>query len=84
MTEQEAIKVIRSKACNDRCTEIHCDDSCMHGKNKCVFQMAIEALEKQVSLKKFIELMKTPQYECFVTDRNGVVDILDAFLTENM
>lgn len=48
MTENEAIKIIMSKACNDRCDEIHCDDSCMYGANKCAFQMAIKALEKQI------------------------------------
>lgn len=51
MTEQEVIKVIRNKACNDRCTEIHCDDSCMYGENKCAFHMAIKALEKQIPMK---------------------------------
>ena len=44
MTENEAIKVIGNKACNDRCKEIHCDDSCMYGKNQCAFEMAITAL----------------------------------------
>ena len=46
MTESEAIKEIRKKACNDRCTEIHCNDSCMYGKGKCPFEMAISALEE--------------------------------------
>ena len=46
MSENEAIKVIRAKACNDRCTEIHCNDSCMYGKDKCAFDMAIKALEE--------------------------------------
>ena len=51
MTENEAIKAIREKACNDKCTEIHCDDSCMYGNDKCAFDMAIQALEKQIPKK---------------------------------
>lgn len=54
MTETEAIKVIRNKACNDRCTEIHCDDSCMYGEGKCAFHMAIKALEKIEKIKFII------------------------------
>lgn len=55
MTEQEAIKTIMAKACNDRCDEIHCDDGCMYGADKCAFNIAIKALEKQVP-KKPIEI----------------------------
>ena len=53
MNEQEAIKQIRNKACNDRCKEIRCDDSCMYGNDKCAFGMAIKALEKQIPKKPF-------------------------------
>lgn len=51
MTEQEAIKYIRSKACDDRCYELRCNDSCMHGVEYCAFSMAIKAFEKQIAKK---------------------------------
>lgn len=46
MTEQEAIKDIRMKACSDRYKAIHCSDNCMFGEFKCAFQVAMDALEE--------------------------------------
>ena len=74
MTEQEAIKAIEN--------DLKWHSKELKPKYKEALRLAIKALEKQVALKKFIETMKKPQYECFVTDRNGVIDILDAFLID--
>jgi len=63
MTEKEAIEVIRDKACNDRCEEIHCNDACMYGKDKCAFDMAIQALEKQMPKKPYIQQVEIDYYE---------------------
>lgn len=40
----------------------------------------INALEKQIELKEFIEKIRQPQFECLIIDRNGVVNILNKFL----
>ena len=82
MTENEAIKQIKIKACNDRCTEIRCDDSCMYGNDKCAFGMAIKALEKQEKLKQWIENYKNPEFKDVVVTRDGLIDILEEFRLE--
>ena len=98
LAESEAIDMLQAKlTCIGKETkpiysEEGCDrdcDGCEYcyaqgtvGEQKESLKMAIKALEKQKELKQFIEKMKTPQYECFVTDRKGVVDILDAFLID--
>lgn len=82
MNEQEAIKQIRNKACNDRCTEIHCDDSCMYGKDKCAFGMAIQSLEMQDKLKQWIENYKNPEFKDVTITRDGLIDILEEFRLE--
>lgn len=46
MTESEAIKIIKEKACNNRCIPQLCNDGCMHENTKCAFSMAIKALEE--------------------------------------
>lgn len=51
MTENEAIKIIEEKACNNRCIPQLCNDGCMYKNTKCAFSMAIKALEKQIPKK---------------------------------
>lgn len=46
MTENEAIKIIEEKACNNRCIPQLCNDGCMYKNTKCAFSMAIKALEE--------------------------------------
>ena len=46
MLEHEAIEKIKEKACNNRRISGLCNDGCMYGKEKCVFSMAIGALEE--------------------------------------
>lgn len=46
MTESEAIKIIKEKACNNRCIPQLCNDGCMYENTKCAFSMAIKALEE--------------------------------------
>lgn len=46
MTENEAIKIIKEKACNNRCIPQLCKDGCMYENTKCAFSMAIKALEE--------------------------------------
>lgn len=82
MKVSEAIKQIRSKACNDKCTEIRCDDSCMHGKDKCAFEMAIKSLEMQEKLKQWIENYKNPEFKDVMITRDGLIDILEEFRLE--
>ena len=74
MTEIEAIMILEKE-------KTYMDSHGGDSQSKAL-QMAIKTLEKQKELKQFIEKMKTPQYDCFVTDRKGVVDILDAFLID--
>lgn len=45
MTEQEAIERIRLEVCNEGISKL-CHDSCMYGKRKCAYGMAIDALEE--------------------------------------
>lgn len=45
MTESEAIKIIKEKACNNRCIPQLCNDGYMYENTKCAFSMAIKALE---------------------------------------
>lgn len=46
MTESEAIKIIKEKACNNRCIPQLCNDGCMYENTKCAFSIAIKALEE--------------------------------------
>lgn len=46
MTESEVIKIIKEKACNNRCIPQLCNDGCMYENTKCAFSMAIKALEE--------------------------------------
>lgn len=46
MTENEAIKYIRSRICNERGIQRFCRDNCMYGKKQCAFQIAIQALDE--------------------------------------
>ena len=54
MTENEAIEMIKEKACNSRCIPQLCNDGCMYESTKCAFSMAIQALEtiKKLSDRK--------------------------------
>ncbi len=51
MEESEAIKIIKEKACNNRCIPQLCNDGCMYKYTKCAFSLAIHALEKQTPKK---------------------------------
>lgn len=55
MTEQEEIKIIMQKTCGEKTVQHHCSDSCLYGKDKCAFGMAITALEKQIPKKPDLE-----------------------------
>lgn len=44
--------------------------------------VACKALEMQGALKACIEKLSDSRYECFVTDRNGVIELLKQFLVE--
>ena len=46
MTENEAIKSIKSGICNEIGTAKYCHDNCMHGVENCAYSMAIQALEE--------------------------------------
>ncbi len=46
MTEQEAMERIRLEVCNEKGISKLCHDSCMYGKRKCAYGMAIDALEE--------------------------------------
>ncbi len=46
MTEQEAIERIRLEACNEKGISKLCHDSCMYGKRKCAYGMAIDTLKE--------------------------------------
>lgn len=83
MKVSEAIQQIISKACNDKCTEINCDDSCMYGKDKCAFYMAIQSLEMQDKLKQWIENYKNPEFKDLMITRDGLIDILEEFRLES-
>lgn len=52
MTESEAIKIIKEKACNNRCIPQLCNDGCMYENTKCAFSMAIKALEEVQQYRK--------------------------------
>ena len=45
MTENEAIKIIKEKVCDNRCIPQLCNDGCIYGSTKCAFSMAIDALQ---------------------------------------
>lgn len=47
MEESEAIKIIKEKACNNRCIPQLCNDGCMYKYTKCAFSLAIHALENR-------------------------------------
>ena len=46
MTENEAKEYIRSRICNEKGIQRFCRDNCIYGKDKCAFDMAIQALEE--------------------------------------
>ncbi|MFR8477983.1 MAG: hypothetical protein ACLVBS_11015 [Agathobacter rectalis] len=46
MTENEAIKIIKEKVCNNRYIPQLCNDGCMYSVEKCAFSMAINALQE--------------------------------------
>lgn len=51
MNEQNAIKDIRENICTGKGSSILCRDECMYGERRCAYQLAIEALEKQIPKK---------------------------------
>ena len=57
---------------------------CSHMDNNRMksFDMAIQALEKQIKLKECIEKLKSQDFECFETDRNGMIEVLNVFLLD--
>lgn len=64
MTENEAIKIIEEKVCNNRCIPQLCNDGCMYENTKCAFSMAIQALE---TIKK-------------LSDRNMTTEVLENYM----
>lgn len=64
MTENEAIEMIKEKACNSRCIPQLCNDGCMYESTKCAFSMAIQALE---TIKK-------------LSDRNMTTEVLENYM----
>lgn len=51
MNEQGAIKDIRENICTGKGSSIFCRDECMYGKRGCAYQLAMQALEKQIPKK---------------------------------
>lgn len=60
MNEQEAIKDIRENICTGKGSSILCRDECMYGERRCAYQLAMQALEKQIA-KKPIDTSKNPK-----------------------
>ena len=58
MTAQEAIKQIKEDMCTGKGSALFCRDSCMYGKNKCAYEMAIEALEKMAGIERALERLE--------------------------
>lgn len=73
MTESEAIKIIKEKACNNRCIPQLCNDGCMYENTKCAFSMAIKALEKQIPKKPKHTYIKHGKHT-WKKDKNGEID----------
>lgn len=73
MTEQKAIENLKEY---DNCAGLF-----VHINHQTCIK-AIEALEMQEALKACIEKLSDSRYECFVADRNGVIELLKQFLTE--
>ena len=73
MTENEAIKIIEEKACNNRCIPQLCNDGCMYENTKCAFSMAIKALEKQISKKPKHTYIKHGKHT-WKKNENGEID----------
>ena len=51
-------------------------------RRKPKLEQAREALQKQEALKACIEKLSDSRYECFVADRNGVIELLKQFSIE--
>ncbi len=49
MTKHEAKETIRQTICSSS----KCNDSCLYGKNRCPYDMAMEALEEVEKYRKF-------------------------------
>ena len=49
LTEHEASEAIRKTICSSS----KCNDSCMYGKNRCPYEMAMSALEEVEKYRKF-------------------------------
>lgn len=77
MKESEAIKIIKEKACNNRCIPQLCNDGCMYDNTKCAFSMAIEALEKQIPMK-VVKVGKW-RYKCPCCSESAETDCGDNF-----
>ena len=52
MTVEETIKKITERHCTEG---EHCTDNCMNGDEFCEYSLAIEALEKQIPKKPYIQ-----------------------------
>lgn len=63
MNEQNAIKDIRENICTGKGSSILCRDECMYGECRCAYQLAMQALEKQIP--------KKPK-QSGVTDNEGI------------
>ncbi len=48
-TEHEAKEMIRQNICSSS----KCNDSCLYGKNRCPYEMAMSALEEVAKYRKF-------------------------------
>lgn len=55
MTENEAIKRIKTGICCEKGTARYCTDACMYGKEKCAYSVAIKALKE---IQQYRELEK--------------------------
>lgn len=71
MTESEAIERIEKCVCASKQNQNLCNDDCKYSADKCVFSLAIQALEKQIPKKPlYIEnLGCTALWLCPVCER---------------
>ena len=73
MTDQEAIKKIKVRHCQG---DKYCTDCCMHGGNICPYDMAIDALEAQISLKECIANLDNPEFAHLTWSHAEVLELL--------
>lgn len=65
MTIKEAIERLKKRICCEKPIQHFCTDNCMHGVDECEVSMSIEALEKQLPKKLFVEKVEaTKNYYC--------------------